>query len=142
MSEEYEKYKLWWQSDIHRPVIDETKYKKIHGKEIENVFMDEANQLNDTVNEFANKIQEQQRLFQTTTLIKDIIRAYKGKITWDEYLKERKSANLQIRTQNNKKVINLKENNYTLNYQVELPILDFESFMIAEQLGKLDRGED
>lgn len=42
MSKEYERYKRWWQSDIHRPVIDETKYKKIHGKEITSVFMDEA----------------------------------------------------------------------------------------------------
>ena len=108
---------------------------------LEKTFMDEANQLNDSVNHIANKILEQQRLFQTTTIIKDIIKAYKGEITWDEYLKERNSLNYEIRTQNTNRVVNLKENGYAINYRIELPILDFETFSIAEQLGKLERNE-
>lgn len=141
MSEEYERFKRWWESDVHSHVINKTDNKKICGKEIENIFMDEANQLNDTVNEIANKIQEQQRLFQTTTIIKDIIKAYKGQITWDEYLKEKRSIISQIREQNKISVLNPKEN-YTLKYQVEPPIIDRDTFMIAERLGKLDRGEE
>ena len=135
MSEEYERYKKWWQTYIHRPVIDETKYKQIDGKEIENVFMDESN----AFSEIVNKIQEQQRLLHIKAIIQDILKAYKGEITWNEYLKERKTCNDEIRTQNNRMILDIKENNYNIIYRMELPVLDFETFMIAEELGKLER---
>lgn len=143
MSEEYERYKKWWQSNLHSPVIDETKYKQIHGKEIESVFIDEANQLNDTINEVRKNIQEQQRLFQVRITIEDIIKAYKGEIDWNTYLKERHEYNAKIQEENNNKIFHLAQSEYKIEYKPELPILDFTTFSIAEALGKRDReGKD
>lgn len=102
--------------------------------------MTEANQLSDTVNEIAKKIQEQQRLLQIKIMIQDILGAYNGKLNWNDYQKERNLYNAKIRENNNQILLNLKENNYKFTYQGELPILDFHVFMIAQELGKLERG--
>lgn len=85
----------------------------------------------------------QAELHKKKCIVNDIIGAYMGSLEWNEYLKSRHEYNQCVRENNDRKIVNFSkdENAYKLTYEFELPILDFESFMIAEQLGKLERGE-
>lgn len=95
------------------------------------------------INYIANQIQEQSKIFSTKCIIQDIIDAYNGKLEWDEYLKLRHEINENIKVTNNKRIINFKKdaNAYKLEYQCELPILDYMSFYIAQKLGEKERGD-
>ena len=97
----------------------------------------------DEVNYIFNQMQEQKRLVQTRITIEDIIKAYKGEIDWNTYLKERHEYNAKIQEENNRKIVNFAQSpsEYKLEYKLELPILDFTTFSIAEILGKRDRNE-
>lgn len=99
--------------------------------------------LSDTVSNIYNTIQEQQRIFTTKILVQDIIDAYNGKLDWDTYLKERQQLNAEIKETNNRKVFDLgkKSNEYKLEYRYELPVMDFHTFVIAQNLGKIERGK-
>ena len=76
-------------------------------------------------------------------IVNDIIAAYMGRLEWDEYLKSRQEHNRCVRENNNRKIANFSkdENACKVTYEFELPIIDFETFMFAEALGKLERKE-
>ena len=99
------------------------------------------NNLNDFIEEKVKQIEEQEKLLTIRILIEDIISAYKGEISWDDYRNERLKHNQEVHNFNNKKIINLKENNYSIEYKPELPILDFATFMVAKHIGNIERGE-
>lgn len=95
------------------------------------------------VNNIVSQMEEQTQLFTTKCIVQDIIDAYNGKLDWNNYLKERHKLNAEIRESNNKRIIDFsqKEEEYKLQYQCELPILDYTTFYIAERLGQLERGD-
>lgn len=100
--------------------------------------------MTDEVKYIYNQMEEQKRLFQTRITIEDIIKAYKGEIDWNTYLKERHEYNAKIHEENDNKIIHFEQSpsEYKLEYKLEMPILDFTAFAIAEALGKRDRNED
>ena len=100
--------------------------------------------MDDEVNYIFNQMQEQKRLVQTRITIEDIIKAYKGEIDWNTYLKERHEYNAKVQEENNRKIVNFRQSKeeYKIEYKIELPILDFTTFAIAEALGKRDRNEE
>lgn len=95
------------------------------------------------VNNIVRQMEEQAQLFTTKCIVQDIIDAYNGKLDWNNYLKERHKLNAEIREANNKRIIDFsqKEEEYKVQYQCELPILDYTTFCIAVRLGQLARGE-
>lgn len=99
--------------------------------------------MTDEVNYIFNKMQEQQKVFSTRVIVEDIILAYKGELEWNNYLKERHEYNAKVKEENNSKILRFNEtpSEYKLEYKLELPILDFTTFSIAELLGKIDRNE-
>ena len=104
-------------------------------KEAEQMF---TNELNDLVDEQMKNMEEQKQLLLTKIMIQDIITAYKGEKTYDEYLKERSMHNEKIRYSN--KGIDLMQDSYSFIYTPELPILDYKAWMIAMLIGKNERG--
>lgn len=95
------------------------------------------------VNNIVKQMEEQAQLFTTKCIVQDIIDAYNGKLDWNKYLTERHKMNDEIREANNKRIINFsqKEEEYKVQYQCELPILDYTTFYIAVRLGQLERGD-
>ena len=95
------------------------------------------------VNNIVKQMEEQAQLFTTKCIVQDIIDAYNGKLEWNNYLKERHELNENIKVSNNNKIFNFQKdkNEYKLEYQCELPILDYTTFYIAERLGQLERGD-
>ena len=95
------------------------------------------------VNNIVRQMEEQAQLFTTKCIVQDIIDAYNGKLEWNNYLKERHKSNENIKISNNNKIFNFQKdkNEYKLEYQCELPILDYTTFYIAERLGQLERGD-
>ena len=95
------------------------------------------------VNNIVSQMEEQAQLFTTKCIVQDIIDAYNGKLEWNNYLKERHELNENIKVSNNNKIFNFQKdkNEYKLEYQCELPILDYTTFYIAERLGQLERGD-
>ena len=126
--------------DEFNPNIDKDKVKQAFDNPI--LYADGQN-VNE-VNHIAEQILNQQRLNETKILVQDIIKAYKGEISWSEYRNQRIKQNQEIRTCNNERIkrIDLKTNEYTLEYKMELPMLDFDAFWIAARLGRLERKED
>ena len=97
----------------------------------------------DEVNYIFNKMKEQEEIVSTRVIVEDIIKAYKGDLEWNTYLKERHEYNAKVKEENNSKILRFNEtpSEYKLEYKLELPILDFKTFSIAEFLGKIDRNE-
>ena len=95
------------------------------------------------VNNIVRQMEEQAQLFTTKCIIQDIIDAYNGKLEWNNYLKERHELNENIKVSNNNKIFNFQKdkNEYKLEYQCELPVLDYTTFYIAQRLGQLERGD-
>lgn len=104
-------------------------------KEAEQMF---TNELNDLVDEQMKNIEKQKELFLTKVMIQDIITAYKGELTYNQYLKDRSMHNEKIRSSN--KAFDLSQDSYSFIYTPELPILDFKAWMIAEIIGRNERG--
>ena len=97
----------------------------------------------DEVNYIYNQMQEQRRIFETKMIVQDIIAAYKGDLEWNTYLKERHEYNANLRIENNRKIVDFRQSkDYKIEYRLELPILDYTAFTIAEMLGKRDRNEE
>ena len=99
------------------------------------------NSLSDFIKKKTEELSKQHEFFIKQTLVNDLIEAYNGKLNWTEYLKERMDYNDKIREKNNHVFINREENNLSIIYNCELPILDYVSFMIAYNKGESDRFE-
>ena len=96
------------------------------------------------VDNLVKQMTEQAELHKKKCLVNDIINAYRGQLEWNEYYKTRLELNMEIRENNQRKIINFSndESAYKMTYQFEYPILDYETFLIAQRLGQLERKEE
>ena len=122
------------------PTIDEDKVKQA----FENKTIIADGQNVNEVSYIVESMTRQAELHKKKCIVNDIIASYMGRLEWNEYLKSRQEHNRCVRESNNRKIVNFSkdESAYKVTYEFELPILDFETFMIAERLGQLGRKED
>ena len=111
-------------------------------EKIRDIFKDDN--LSNEISQCFKSVREQTELFTTKCIVQDIIDAYNGKLDWNNYLEERHRVNSEIRVANNKRIINFSptKEEYKVQYQCELPILDYTTFCIAERLGQLERKKE
>ena len=89
------------------------------------------------INKTINKIEEEQLLLKQKILVRDIIDIYNHKYSnYNDYRKEKQNLLEAIKNEEEKQMMNIKENNYCIKFYVHPVIIEKEIFDYAFSLGE------